>query len=148
MEENKAIVRRLYEAVNTQDLSSLEAFIAPNYVDHTRGLHGLDALKQFGTMIFQSFPDFQETMEDIIAEGDKVWVRNTITGTHTGDFRGVPPTGKRFTEASVDIFRLVDGKLVEGWNVTDELDFLQQVGVVEYLGFPDEKGSKLAVTEI
>jgi C-1 hydroxylase len=138
LEENKEIVRRLYESVNTQDLSSIEDFMAPHYVDHTRKLRGLEALKQFGTMIFKTFPDFHETMEDIIAEGDKVWVRNTITGTHKGKYRGLAPTGKKFTEASVDIFRIVDGKLVEGWNVTDELDFLKQLGVIEYKGFPDE----------
>jgi C-1 hydroxylase len=105
---------------------------------HARKLRGLEALKQFGTVIFKTFPDFHETMEDIIAEGDKVWVRNTITGTHKGKYRGLAPTGKKFTEASVDIFRIVDGKLVEGWNVTDELDFLKQLGVIEYKGFPDE----------
>ena len=139
LEENKNIVRRLYKAVNTQDLSSIEDFISTQYIDHTRNLHGLEGLKQFGKFIFKTFPDFHETMADIIAEGNKVWVRNTITGTHKGVYRGLAPTGKKFTEASVDIFRIVNGKLIEGWNVTDELDFLKQVGAIEYKGFPDEK---------
>ena len=139
LEENKALIRRLYEVVNTQDLSPTGDFIAVDFVDHTRGLHGLEALKQFGEMIFKAFPDFHETLEDIIAEGDKVWTRSRITGTHKGEFQGLSPTGKKFTEASVDIFRIADGKLSEGWNVTDELDFLKQLGIIEYT----EKGKKL-----
>jgi C-1 hydroxylase len=139
LEENEAVVRRLYEAVNTQDLSSLGDFVAVDFVDHTRGLRGLEALKQFGNMIFKAFPDFHEALEDIIAEGDKVWTRSKITGTHEGEFQGLSPTGKKFSEASVDIFRIDDGKLVEGWNITEELDFLKKLGVIEYT----EKGKKL-----
>ena len=139
LEENKVIVRKVIEAANTQDPSSMDDLVAPDFVDHTRQLRGLDALKQFATMIFKSFSDFHETIEDIIAEGDKVWVRIKITGTHTGEFRGLAPTGKKFTETSVDILRIVNGKLVEGWNVTDTLDFLKQLGVIEYT----EKAKKL-----
>ena len=69
LEDNKAVVRRLYEAVNTQDLSSIGDFIAVDVVDHKRGLRGLEAPKQFGEMIFKAFPYFHETLEDIIAEG-------------------------------------------------------------------------------
>jgi len=138
LEENKAIIRRLIEAVNTQDLSSVEDLVAPDYVDHTRQLRGREALKQFATMVIKTFSDFHVTIEDIIAEGDKVWARYKITGTHTGEYRGLAPTGKKFTEAFVDIFRIVNGKVVEEWNVTDELDFLKQLGVIEYKGFPDE----------
>ena len=82
-------------------------------------------------------------MEDIIAAGDKVWVRNTITGTHLGEFRGVAPTGKTFTEASVDTFRIENGKLIEGWNVTDELDFYKQIGANKYT----KKGKQLLPQE-
>jgi len=139
LEENKAIVLRLYEAVNTRNLSSLEEFVALDYVDHTRKIRGLEAFKQFGAMIFNTFPDFHETTEDIIAEGDKVWVRNTITATHKGEYLGLPPTGNKFAEASVDIFRIVDGKIVEGWNIQDELDFYKKIGAIEYT----EKGRNL-----
>jgi len=139
LEENKAIVRRLYEAINTRDLSSIEEFMALDYVDHTRKINSLEALKQFGAMIFNTFPDFHETTEDIIAEGDKVWVRNTITATHKGEYLGLPSTGNKFTEASVDIFRIADGKITEGWNVQDELDFYKKIGAIKYT----EKGKKL-----
>ena len=90
-------------------------------------------------MLIKGFPDFHMTIEDIIAEGDKVWVRTTNTGTHKGEFRGLAPTDKKFIEAAVWISRMVDGKVVEEWGATDELDFLKQLGIIEYT----EKGKKL-----
>ena len=139
LEENKSIVRRLYEAVNMQDLSSLEDFISTDYIDHTRKIRGLEAFKQLGIMLFNAFSDFHVTIGDIIAEGDKVWVYTTITATHNGEYLGLAPTGSKFTQASVDIFRIVDGKIAEGWNIQNELDFLKQLGLIEYT----EKGKKL-----
>ena len=138
LEENKAVILRLYEAINTKDLSSLEDFMASDYVDHTRKIKGREVLRQFGIMLFNAFLDFHETVDDIIAEGDKVWVRTTITATHQGEYRGVAPTGNTFTESSIDIFRIINGKIVEGWNIQDELDFLKKLGVINYKGFPDE----------
>ena len=141
LEANKAIVRKSVEAINTQDLSSIENMIAPDFVDHTRQVRGLENLKQFLFLIFKGFSDWHITIEDIIAEDDKVWIRITVTGTHTGEFRGLAPTGKKFSEYQVWIYRIVDGKIVEGWDVDDELDFLKQLGIIEYKGFPDEKVS-------
>jgi predicted ester cyclase len=89
-------------------------------------------MKQLFSMIFKSFPDFHLTIEDIIAEGDKVWVRSKIIATHIGEYYGLPPTGKKFTEASVWINRMVNGKIVEGWDVQDELDFYKKIGAIEY----------------
>jgi len=137
-EENKAIVRRTIEAINKQNLSLCDDLVAPDFVDHTRQVRGLEVLKQFVTMIYKSFSNFHVTIEDMIGEEDKVWIRVKITGTHTGGYRGLAPTGKKFTEASVWIYRIVKGKVVEGWNVDDELDFLKQLGVIEYKGFSDE----------
>jgi C-1 hydroxylase len=139
LEENKDLVRKTIEAINTHDLSSIENMVALDFVDHTRQMHGLEGLKQFLSMIFKSFPDFHLTIEDIIAEGDKVWIRSTITATHTGEFSGLAPTGKKFTESSVWIYRIVNGKVVEGWDVQDELDFYKKIGAIEYT----EKGKKL-----
>jgi len=70
-------------------------------------------------MIFEAFPDWHETIEDIIAEGDKVWVRAEATGTHTGGYRGIAPTGKKITGKGVNIYRIIDSKFVEGWAVED-----------------------------
>ncbi len=75
LEENKAIVRRFVEAYNTGNLDLLDDLLAPDYVNHTLQIRGLETLKQFETMIFNTFPDWNEAIEDIIAEGDKVCVR-------------------------------------------------------------------------
>jgi len=138
LEENKAIIRSLFEALNKQNLALLDEFYAPDYVNHTLQLRGLESLKHFESMIYNAFADWQETIEDIIAEGDKVWVRYKVTGTHTGEFRGLAPTGKKITSTSVSIYRMVDGKIAEGWHVYDFLEVYKQLGVVEYKGFPDE----------
>ena len=138
MEENKAIIRSLSDAFNKQNLALLDDLIAPDYVDHTVQLQGLESLKQSYTMFWKGFPDIHVTIEDITAEGEKVWVRVKVTGTHTGEYRGLAPTGKKITFTVVSIFRIVDGKVVEREAVYDQLDFLKQLGVIEYKGFPDE----------
>jgi len=139
LEKNKAIIRRWFEAENKKDLSSIEDIVAPDFVDHTRHLKSLEEYKQRITRFFKGFPDLHETIEDIIAEGDKVWVRFRFTGTHTGEYLGLAPTGRKITVEIVDIFRMVDGKAVEEWEVADGLDSLKQLGIIEYT----EKGKKL-----
>jgi predicted ester cyclase len=109
LEENKARVRKGIEAMNKRDLTVLDEFMAPDYVDHTNQLRGREDVKQFYTGAFRDFPDFHRTIEDIIAEGDRVWVRFKITGT--------THAGKKIELESVTIFRIVNGKVVEGWTV-------------------------------
>jgi C-1 hydroxylase len=138
LEENKAIVRKVIEdVINQQNLDLLDDLSAPDYVDHTHQL-SLEGVKHFMNMIFEAFPDWHETIEDIVAEGDKVWVRAEATGTHKGEYRGLAPTGNKITGTGVNIYRIVNGKFVEGWAVEDWMDFLRQLGVIEYKGFPDE----------
>jgi steroid delta-isomerase-like uncharacterized protein len=137
LEENKEVVRRFIEAYNKHDLSSIEDFVAPDFIDHSHQ-GGREGLKQLFSMAFKAFPDWHETIEDIIAEGDKVWIRAKSTGTHTGEWMGLAPTGKKVTTEMVDIYRIVDGKHVEGRFVVDQLDFLKQLGIIEYT----EKGKK------
>jgi predicted ester cyclase len=139
LEENKAIVRSFLDALNQQDLSSLDDFVAPDYYDHTNQFRGLDIIKQTIRIFFKGFPDFHVNIEDMIAEGDKVWVHETETGTHTGAYRGIAPTGKKITFSCVDIFHIVDGKFAEGWHVYDFLNFYTQLDVIEYKGFPGEE---------
>jgi C-1 hydroxylase len=142
-EENKAIVRRFIEAYNTRHLDRFDELVAPDYVDHTHQQQGLENFKQLFSLAFNAFPDWYEHIEDIIAEGDKVWVWVTATGTHTGEWSisGVPlpPTGYKVTMRMVFIWRIVDGKLAEGWEVDNDLDLLKQIGVIEYT----EKGKKV-----
>jgi C-1 hydroxylase len=130
LEENKAIVRRFVEAYNERKLDLIDDFVAPNYLDHTNKV-GREGLKQLFDVGLIAFPDWHETIEDIIAEGDKVWVRLSYTGTHKGEFMGLAPTGKKITSKAVDIYRIVNGKLAEYWNVTDNVNIFKQIGAIE-----------------
>ena len=140
LEENKAIVRRLIEAVNKRNLALLGDLIAQDFFYHVQPhqIQGLDVIKQVIKDEVKGFPDLHVTIEDIIAEGDKVWVRLEQTGTHTGEFRGLAPTGKKIKYTAVAIWRIANVKIVEGWGVYDFLDYYKQLGVIEYKGFPDE----------
>jgi C-1 hydroxylase len=138
LEENKAIVRRFIEAYNNRNLDLIDDFVASDYVDHTNKV-GRKGLKQLFAVGFNAFPDWHETIEDIIAEGDKVWVRLAYTGTHKGEFMGLAPTGNKIITKSVDIYRIVNGKLAEYWNVTDNVNLFKQIGAIEIT----EKGKKL-----
>ena len=139
LEENKAIVRKFIEAYNKRNFDSFDEFVAPDYVDHANHIQGLEGLKQLMNMGVKGVPDWHETIEDIIAEGDKVWVYLAYTGTHTGEMFGITPTGNKITAMAVDIYRIVNGKLAEYWNVTDKLALLKPQGVIKYT----EKGKKL-----
>lgn len=146
LEKNKTIVRSLIEAENKHNPALLDEFMAPDFVDARNTpfeLRGLESYKKFEAMFIKGFPDFQETIEDITAEGDKVWVHFKVTGTHTGEWSlfGIPlaPTGKKVTWTAVDIWRIVDDKVVERKSVRDMLDFLRQLGIIE----PTEKAKKI-----
>jgi len=138
LEENKAIIRGLIEAANKRNLALLDELVAQDFFYHTYPKRGLESLKQHIKEESKGFSDFRATIEDIIAEGDKVWIRVTETGTRAGEYRGLASTGKKFTLTEVVIWRIVGGKVIEGWGVCDMLDFLKQLGVIEYKGFPDE----------
>jgi steroid delta-isomerase-like uncharacterized protein len=81
-------------------------------------------------MVYTASADLRHTIEDMVAEGDKVATRMTSRGTHTGDFRGIAPTGKQFTVTGMDLFRIADGKIAEQWTNLDTLGVLQQLGVL------------------
>ncbi|WP_292365749.1 MULTISPECIES: ester cyclase [unclassified Methanoculleus] len=143
VEENKAIVRRFIEAYNSRNLDLFDELVAPDYVDHTHHQQGRESFKQLFTLAFDAFPDWHERIGDIIAEGDRVWVCVKATGTHTGEWNlsGVPlsPTGKKVAMTMVFMWRMVNGKLAEGWEVDEDRGFLKQLGAIEYT----EKGKKL-----
>ena len=136
-EENKTVARRAYDAFNqglrTGNLAALDEVIAANMVDHNPAPGqgpGLEGAKQVFTQFFAAFPDLQFTVEDMIAEGDKVASRITARGTHKGDFQGIPATGKQVMQTGIDILRIAGGKVVERWGQFDDLGMLQQLGVV------------------
>jgi len=136
LEKNKAVVCRWIEEVNKQNLGVLDELVAPDFFHPTHQLRGPEGMKQFYTMFLKGFLDCHETVEDMIAEGDKVWHRFKCTGTHTGEvFFGkirLAPTGKKVTWTGVNFWRIVDGKVVEKASVYGMLDFLVQLGIIEY----------------
>ena len=141
-EENKALVRRyVEEVVNQRNLDLLDEIFAPDFVEYgadTDQVSGVEDAKQFFDMLRSGFPDFQGTIEDLFAEGDKVVLRFTFRGTHQGEFMGIAPTGKQVTMPGIDIFRIADGKLVELWGQEDVLGMMQQLGAIPELGQSEE----------
>jgi predicted ester cyclase len=133
-EENKAIARRIVEEIwNKKNLALVDELIDTNCVLHATGLpdfKGREGFKQFINMNVTAFPDFRVTVEDTVAEGDKVVSRVTARGTHRGDLMGIAPTGKQVTIAGIVISRIAGGKTVEGWLVNDMLGMMQQIGAV------------------
>lgn len=143
IQENKAILSRFIGAYNNRNLEIFEELVAPDFIDRTHQQKGRDKFKQLFTLAFDGFPDWHEEIEDIISEGEKVWVRVKATGTHSGDWNlfGVPlpATGKKITMNMVFFFRIVNGKLVETEELDDQIDFFNKLGLIEFT----EKGSNL-----
>ncbi len=137
-EESKALVRREYEqGVNKKDFDVRDGALASNYLGHFPGvppIQGIEAFRQFTSGFFTAFPDLQTTIEDLIAEGDKVAVRQTWRGTHTGNFLGIPPTGKQVVFTSTEFYRVAGGKLAEEWVELDMLGLRQQLGAIPRMG--------------
>jgi steroid delta-isomerase-like uncharacterized protein len=133
VEENKALVQEFEDLINAKDLNTALSLLSPNFVDHTPpvGLPpGVEGVRAFFTMQFAAFPDGHITLQDMIAEGDKVVNRMIGEGTHQGEFMGMPPTGKRVTWSFIDIWRIADGKIVEHWVEADMMSLMQQLGVL------------------
>lgn len=136
-EDNKNLIRRFYEEVfNKKNVAALDAFYAPDHVDHTLppGMPtSPEGTKQGIAMIMTALPDLHVTIEDMIAEGNKVVTRFTTHGTQQGAFGSIPPTGKRVAITTIEITRVADGKIVEDWGLDDRLGMLQQLGLVPAL---------------
>ena len=131
--ENKAVVQQVYEAINANTLDSLDALIAVDLTDHSPApgvAPGLAGTKQTLSMYHAVFSDLRVTAEDIIADGDKVVVRLAVNGTNTGEFMGLPPTGKQVTMNGIEMFRLADSKIVERWAEFDMMSLMQQLGAM------------------
>jgi steroid delta-isomerase-like uncharacterized protein len=133
-EDTTALLRRYYdEVINKKDTAAIDAFIDPQMVDHAAPPSlpgGIEGQRQVASMYMTAFPDTHFTVEDMIAEGDKVVVRLSVSATQHGAFMGLPPTGKHVAFTGIDIIRIAGGKLVERWAETDMLGLLQQLGFV------------------
>ena len=130
-EENKVLSRRVIEEIfNKQNLALADELIDANFIDHGMGFKGPEGFKQFVTTFISGFPDIRLTIDDMVAEGDKVAMRLTARGTHKGDLMGIAPTGKQVTMSGILIQRIAGNKMAEGWLVNDNLGMMQQLGVV------------------
>ncbi len=136
-ENNKALVRRFYEDVfNQRNLALVDELCSTNHVFHNppTTLHGREEFKQLLSLYITAFPDARFTVEDQIAEGDRVTSRYTFRGTHQGELMGIPPTGKQVTVTGIIINRIAGGQSVEGWLNFDALGLLQQLGAIPAMG--------------
>jgi steroid delta-isomerase-like uncharacterized protein len=131
-EENKKLVRKLYDALNDGDVAAVGELVAPDYVENDplpgQGTGREGVIDRFSAIVSGLAPRF--TVHDMVAEDDKVVVRWTNAGTHVGEFAGIPASGLAFTIGGIDIYRVADGQLCEHWHQIDQLSMLGQLGVL------------------
>ena len=134
---NKATFRRLCDAMNTGDAEviskTIDELVEPEALIRTPlpfEATGAQLLKEAFARLYQAFPDLHITVEDLIAEGDRVVGRDTVTGTHQGEYMGVPPTGKSITYNEIFIARFAGGRIAETWGVVDVLSQMRQLGAI------------------
>lgn len=127
--KNKAIIRRIYEeSLNTGKLEMLNEVISADFT--FQGNKGPSAYADVIRMLRQGFPDIKWTIQDLIAEGDRVVIRSSWTGTHTGTFRTFTATNKKVNDSAIAIYQFKDDKVITIWIETDRLGFLQQIGLI------------------
>jgi len=134
-EQDKAlIVRFVEELFNRGNIGIVDEIFAPDFIEREQlppGIpSGREGVKVLATMLRSAFPDFKATIDDILAEGDKVVIRMTWSGTQKDEFMGVPATGKRVSVGVIDIIRITNGKLVEHWGLMDSTSLMQQLGAI------------------
>jgi predicted ester cyclase len=129
VEENKALVRRIYGLCNPGEIASTYQFYAPGCIFHSlNGDSSVEQVREFDSKVMAAFPDISYTLEDMIAEGDKVAWRTRFTATHQGEFLGVAPTGKKIEMSYLAMVKIVDGKGVEYWTSVDVSRLMRQLG--------------------
>ena len=133
LEENKALIRRfLDEGYNKRNLTIADELLSPNLVISFFGsvLKGPEGWKKLANVFLTAFPDIYVTIEETIAEGDKVVANWSCSGTHKGPLRGIAPTGKEVTWKGIAIYRIADNKIVEAEGLNDALSIMQQIGAI------------------
>lgn len=127
----KSVVRKFYEILSSGDVDAADEVVAANYVNHNAiagQTLGLEGFKQSVRSLRTAFPDLQISIEDQVAEGDKVASRYTVSGTHKGEFLGVAATGKKITWSALVLQRVADGKVQESWLQWDRVSIMEQLG--------------------
>jgi steroid delta-isomerase-like uncharacterized protein len=135
MTDPKELCRRFYEdVVNGEDYDLIDELVAPDVVDHEEfpGIpEGREGVREFFKLMRAAFPDMRVSVEQVFGEGELAAVRTRTTGTHRGEFMGVPATDQSVDFEGIDIVRVVDGRAVEHWGLTDTMTMMQQLGVIE-----------------
>jgi steroid delta-isomerase-like uncharacterized protein len=144
-EENKRLAREAIQIWTTGDVGAADEIYAPDYVNHQhhdpddpRDLQGLEAMKAFAAEFRDAFPDFRDSIDIQLAEGDMVATRFTSRGTHRGTFMGVEPTNRELSWTGITIDRIAGGRIVESWANWDMMGMMQQLGVIPGPGQPEE----------
>jgi steroid delta-isomerase-like uncharacterized protein len=134
--ENKVVMGRFVEFINTANVALGELLVSPNAVFHVPGrpepLTGLEGYMEIIGMMRGGFPDIQWTLEEVIGEEDSIVARFTMRGTHQGIFFGVPPTGNKIVVQALNIYKFSDGKIIEERGQPDLLGLLQQIGALPH----------------
>jgi steroid delta-isomerase-like uncharacterized protein len=131
-QDNIATTQHLGEAVNSGNLDALHEVFAPNVIDRDPAsdqVPGPEGFIHFFTGFRAAFPDLSISVEQLVADEDNVAIAYTVTGTHQGDFLGIPATGRKIKARGLQIARFENGKIVERWGSSDQLGILQQIGV-------------------
>ena len=134
---NKATLSRFQEALSSGDWEliskTIDEVVQPDALIRTPlpiEATGAELLKEVFARLHRAFPDLRVAVEDLIAEGDKVVARDVVTGTHRGEYMGLPPTGKSITYNEIFICRFAGGRIAETWGVVDVLSQLRQLGAI------------------
>jgi len=131
LEKNKEIQRRILVDIHSlKKLDLVEELYDKDFVGLPDMTRGIENVKKFLSNLFNTFPDIDFTIDDQIAEGDKVFARWTITGTQKGKFMSVAPTGKQIKVSGVTVYKILNGKAVEAWGMIDDLGIMQQIGAI------------------
>lgn len=136
MGDLKAIAHRMYEeAVNGGNIDLFDEILAEDFVEHEEPMPGMpptrDTVKQFLTAVRNGFPDFHMAVEDMLQEGNKIAARIIMTGTHLGEFMGIPATGNKVEVQTIDFLEFRGDQMIAHWGVTDTATMMQQLGVME-----------------
>jgi len=137
-EENKAIVRRWFDLIDVGNITEAAQLLTPDILIHMPGampdIYGVEAWKDHADVVLRTFDNPRHTVEDILAEGDRVAARYSFSGTHKGEFEGLAPTGNQIEFSCILIAGIADGRMKEVWGSWDNQDFMQQLGAVPTLG--------------
>ena len=131
-DENKAVLRNVYEALNAKNLDAIPELVTEDWAWHGPGqeLHGKKGIKELVETYVSAFPDLEFSVDEMLADGDKVTTRWSAQGTHKGELAGIAATGKTMQINGINVSRLENGKIAEEWESFDQLGMMKQLGVI------------------